>query len=187
MAEIDPEVVNAGGGGGTPPSQPVAEIDPEAVYAVQAACDHHVLEAQRVRRFVDFIERWQEVGREKALRSAGHLMYASHKSTTGHAALGGPAADLLVDLVKRHEAAGVYGARITGRGSGGTVVVLLEGSDRAQEAIASIREAYREQSGREAGLIAGTSPGTMVSPSRSVRAAPERAGAWNRVKAREGA
>lgn len=134
-------------------------VDPEMIYPVQAACDHHVLEAQRVRRFADFLERVGEMGREKALRSAGHLMYASHKSYGERAGLGAVEADLLVDLVKKHERQGLYGARITGGGSGGTVAVLLEDSERANEAIEAISAEYRVQTGRGGEIFDGSSPG----------------------------
>ena len=134
-------------------------IAPDEPYPVRNACDHHVLEAQRVRRFVDFFERIDEIGREKSLRSAGHLMYASHHSYTEHAGLGHPAADVLVDLVKAHEPAGLYGAKITGGGGGGTVAVLMEAAPRADEAIASILKEYEARTGHRPTLLASTSPG----------------------------
>ena len=146
-------------------------IDPDQEYPVLAACDHHVLEAQRVRRFVDFLERIDpphEPGREKALRAAGHLMYASHKSYTDRAGLGADEADVLVELVQAHEGKGLYGAKITGGGSGGTVAVLLDDTDRARAAVAQIREAYQAKTGRASGLVDGTSPGAMHTGSELV-------------------
>lgn len=138
---------------------PATAVDPQASYPVQAACDHHVLEAQRVRRFVGFLGGIDEIGREKALRSAGHLMYASHKSYTDKAGLGAEAADLLVDLVKKHEPVGLYGARITGGGSGGTVAVLMEDTGRAREAMEAVSAAYRAQTGLNGEIFDGSSPG----------------------------
>ena len=134
-------------------------ISPDESYPIRDACDHHVMEAQRVRRFVDFFERIDEIGREKSLRSAGHLMYASHYSYTEHAGLGHPAADVLVELVKAHEPAGLYGAKITGGGGGGTVAVLMEASPRADGAIASILKEYEARTGHRPTLLASTSPG----------------------------
>jgi L-arabinokinase len=134
-------------------------ISPEESYPVQDACDHHVLEARRVRRFADFLERAGEIGRAKSLRSAGHLMYASHHSYTEHAGLGHPAADVLVDLVKRHEPAGLYGAKITGGGGGGTVAVLMEATERADGAIGEILRSYEQAAGHRPILLDSTSPG----------------------------
>jgi hypothetical protein len=45
-------------------------------------------------------------------------MYGSHLSYTNDAMLGADECDLLVDLVRARESAGLYGAKITGGGSG---------------------------------------------------------------------
>ena len=140
---------------------PATTIDADATYRVQAACDHHVLEAQRVRRFCDFVENLDAHGRDKALRSAGHLMYASHKSYGQNAGLGAAEADVIVDLVKAREGDGLYGAKITGGGSGGTVAVLLDDTDRAAAAVASLLREYESRTGRVPHLLDGTSPGAM--------------------------
>ena len=54
----------------------------------------------------------------------GELMYESHASY-GRCGLGSPGTDRLVELVRAEgPAGGLYGARITGGGSGGTVAVI---------------------------------------------------------------
>ena len=141
---------------------PVTRIDPDVTYAVRHATDHHVLEARRVRRFVEFIERARTntgPARKLALDSAGHLMYASHQSYTMDAMLGAAECDLLVKLVHEREAAGLYGARITGGGSGGTVAVLADAGDPADAAIEEIAAEYRRSTGRRAEIFHGSSPG----------------------------
>ena len=68
-------------------------LEPGVEYAVRQATDHHVLEARRVRRFVEFIESAGQsngAARRSALNRAGHLMYASHQSYTMDAMLGAP-------------------------------------------------------------------------------------------------
>jgi L-arabinokinase len=100
-----------------------------------------VHEAQRVRNFVTFLERAAAMGpgspeRGLTLDKAGHLMYASHISYTRDAQLGADEADVLVDLVRRNEHAGLYGAKITGGGQGGTVAVLANEGERVHAAIA---------------------------------------------------
>ncbi len=139
-------------------------VDPETEYSVQSATDHHVHEAQRVRNFVQFLEQAATLAphspdRSRMLDKAGHLMYASHVAYTRDALLGADEADLLVDLVRKHERAGLYGAKITGGGCGGTVAVLANHSQEADAAIALITHAYQQQTGKSAEIFWGTSPG----------------------------
>lgn len=145
-----------------PTIDPVTSVEPDVEYAVQQATDHHVLEARRVRRFVEFLEQagqWQGAARGSALDRAGHLMYASHQSYSTDAMLGSPECDLLVHLVRRHERDGFYGAKITGGGSGGTVAVLANASSRAEEAINEILRDYESQTGKKPELFTGSSNG----------------------------
>lgn len=141
---------------------PLTTVEPDFRYPVRNATDHHVLEARRVRRFVEFLEQArQQTGprRKRALDSAGHLMYASHQSYTMDALLGADECDLLVQLARRREPAGIFGAKITGGGSGGTVAVLCDNTDRADAAIHDVAAEYERQTGRKAEIFAGTSPG----------------------------
>jgi L-arabinokinase len=142
---------------------PVTRVEPEVDYAVLHATDHHVLEARRVRRFCEFLEQAaaEPAGpkRKALLDRAGHLMYASHLSYTNDAMLGAPECDLLVRLVRDREDAGLYGAKITGGGSGGTVAVLADEGPRADEAIAEVLAEYGRGMGRTAELLTGSSPG----------------------------
>jgi L-arabinokinase len=139
-------------------------VDPGADYAVQHATDHHVLEARRARNFAEAIQqagaaepRSREQG--KRLDRAGHLMYASHLSYTMDAMLGAPECDLLVKLVRERESAGLYGAKITGGGGGGTVAVLADAGGRADAALEEVMREYRSVTGLEPELFDSTSPG----------------------------
>jgi L-arabinokinase len=130
----------------------------ETVYHVQQAADHHVLESRRVRQFCDFVEQAaalpaDEPSRFSLMDKAGHLMYASHLSYTNDALLGCDECDLLVDRVRAHEKSGLYGARITAGGCGGTVAVLCEIGERPEVALASIIDEYQAKTGRTAQLI----------------------------------
>jgi L-arabinokinase len=141
------------------------KVDPDVEYPLRHAVDHHVLEARRVHRFVEFLEQaaasTPERSRERgaALDRAGHLMYGSHVSYTNDAMLGAPECDLLVDLVRKHERAGLYGARITGGGSGGTVAVLCDEGEKADAAVDEILAEYEKQTGKKPEALTGTSPG----------------------------
>ena len=139
-------------------------VDPERTYAVQPATDHHVLEAMRVRNFVSFIEEARLMDprdhrRKLTLDKAGHLMYASHVSYTRDARLGADECDLLVELVRAAEHEGLYGAKITGGGSGGTVAVLANESARADAAIGTIMAEYAKRTGRKPEAFLASSPG----------------------------
>jgi galactokinase len=137
-------------------------VDPADTYAVQQAADHHVLEARRVRNFVQYLGAAAALPIEKRkldLDRAGHLMYASHVSYTNDALLGADECDLLVDLVRKRESAGMYGAKITGGGSGGTVAVLADIGERVDESVAEIMKEYESRTGIRPEAILGTSPG----------------------------
>ena len=139
-------------------------IAPDEHYAVRSATDHHVLEAMRVRNFVRFLERAADLpaddpARRGLIDKAGHLMYASHFSYTNDALLGAPECDLLVKLVRERQGAGLHGAKITGAGQGGTVVVLADISAATDAAIADVTRTYEAQTGKAPQLFLGSSPG----------------------------
>jgi galactokinase len=132
--------------------------------AVQLATDHHVHESQRIKNFAKFMEQAAGMEPHSAARSAvldkaGHLMYASHVAYTRDALLGVPEADLLVDLVRKNERAGLYGAKITASGQGGTVAVLANETESADGAIGQIVEMYERQTGKTAEIFWGSSVG----------------------------
>lgn len=150
-------------------------VNPSHTYHVRNATDHHVLEAMRVRNFVKHLENAATMTpgspeRGLTLDKAGHLMYASHLSYTNDALLGAPECDLLVQLVRQREKAGLYGAKITGGGSGGTVAVLLESTPRATDALHDVIRAYESQTGRKTDLFAGSSEGAAHTGSTLVTA-----------------
>ena len=79
---------------------------------------------------------------EPALQEMGELMYGSHASYSA-CGLGSDGTDLLVELVRQAgPAAGLFGAKITGGGSGGTVAIL--GRADAGSAVAEIGRRYHE-------------------------------------------
>ena len=103
---------------------------------------------------------------EDARRHLGELMYESHASY-GRCGLGSEGTDRLVALVRSEGlAAGLYGARITGGGSGGTVAVI--GRRGATPAIARVADAYEQQTGYRPHIFAGSSPGVMAFGTRSI-------------------
>jgi galactokinase len=87
----------------------------------------------------------------------GELMYQSHESYTA-CGLGSRGTDLIVSLVRAEgPSRGMYGARITGGGSGGTVAVL--GRSDAYPAIARIVETYENIMGYRPYVFSASSDG----------------------------
>ncbi|HEX4948027.1 MAG TPA: galactokinase family protein [Blastocatellia bacterium] len=102
----------------------VTDIEPSRSYAVRAATTHPVEEQARV---LQFIASLAQPMTEENLMSLGALMYQAHASYS-RCGLGSDATDALVEAVRQAgPARGVFGAKITGGGSGGTVAVLAKG------------------------------------------------------------
>jgi L-arabinokinase len=149
--------------GGT--ADKATRVRPEVRYPVQHAADHHVLEAMRVRNFVNFLRQAgaaEGSERKWLLDKAGHLMYASHLSYSNDAMLGAEECDVLVDLVRKNEEHGLFGAKITGGGSGGTVAVLCEETATADASLDRIRGEYSRLTGKATELLSGTSDGAWT-------------------------
>ena len=132
----------------------VTRVNSAQTYAIRQPTAHPIHENARVRQFATLLEKDPD---ESSLLEMGELMYGSHASYSA-CGLGSDGTDLLVDMVREAgPAAGLYGAKITGGGSGGTVAIL--GRTGAGEAVAEIARRYREATGREPYLFAGSSPG----------------------------
>ncbi len=140
-------------------TDPVTTVDPGATYRVRAGADHPVFENQRVVRFIECMGRARR-GDRTALVEAGGLMYASHWSYSWNAGLGCEETDLLVRLVRQRGAeSGLYGAKVTGGGSGGTVAVLAEAD--AEEAVHGVAAEYESRTGLAPDVFDGSSPGAF--------------------------
>jgi L-arabinokinase len=95
-------------------------------------------------------------------------MYRSHHSYGARCGLGTPETDLIVDLVReRGPRSGLYGAKITGGGAGGTVAVLGAGSS-ARAGVEEMVAAYARRSGNTSRVIAGSADGAVAQPVRRV-------------------
>jgi galactokinase len=113
----------------------VAEVRPDVEYAVKVCTRHPVMESARVQEFSRVIstlnakKKGSQAERVAALKNLGDLMVQSHRSYSV-CGLGHPATDVLVGAVlKAGTGKGVFGAKITGGGSGGTVCILCSGED----------------------------------------------------------
>ena len=132
----------------------VTHVEPGRSYAVRVPAAHPIYEHFRVRAFAEIL---RGPITERARQLLGELMYQSHASYSA-CGLGSDGTDLLVRLVREAGSeCGLYGAKITGGGSGGTVAVL--GRADAQPALAEIAARYGTETGRSPRIFSGSSPG----------------------------
>ena len=139
---------------------PITKIQPDATYRIFGPTAHPVYENQRVLQFIDHLKAAADKN-EAALIAAGECMFAAHDSYRDNCLLSVPEVDFIVDAVRaRGPQKGLYGAKITGGGSGGTVAVFGNQEALASEIPAIARE-YKRLTGLEADVFEGTSPGAI--------------------------
>ena len=135
----------------------MTRVEPERSYAVRQPTAHPVYEHYRVRSFAELLT--NSAG-ERRCELLGELMYQSHASYSA-CGLGSEGTDLLVKLVREAgPARGLYGAKITGGGSGGTVAVF--GRAAAHAAVMNIAERYANETSRAPQVFSGSSPGAAA-------------------------
>ena len=139
---------------------PVTTIQPDATYHVVGPARHPVGENERVLKFIAALTA-ANAGDEAALATAGELMYGAHASYRDNCHLSVPEVNFLVEAVRKRGAAlGLYGAKITGGGTGGTVAVF--GKIAAlKEHIPQIAIEYSRRVGEMPDIFEGTSPGAI--------------------------
>ena len=135
----------------------VTRVEAGRRYRVRAPTAHPIYERQRAERFRELL---LAASAEERPARLGALMYESHASY-GACGLGSPGTDRLVELVRAEgPAGGLYGARITGGGSGGTVAVI--GRKDASVGIRRVAEAFERATGHVPYVFAGSSHGVRT-------------------------
>ena len=139
----------------------VTRVERGSRYPVRQATAHPVYENARVERFATLLDSLgAHAGDNLVAREMGALMGESHASYSA-CGLGSDGTDRLVEMVMRAGPAhGLFGAKITGGGSGGTVAVL--GRDSAESAVRAIAREYEAETGREAMVFARSGPGVLA-------------------------
>ena len=130
---------------------------PEVTYRVEACTRYAVEENHRVQLFVELARgrRRRPVVRRSAVDGRDHVSIALR--------LHRDRARLRQDRSARRAGArrrsrdGIFGAKITGGGGGGTVAIL--GRRDAEDALSRIIERYRQATGIDAYVFRGSSPG----------------------------
>jgi L-arabinokinase len=135
----------------------VTRVSPDLTYAVKVPAEHAIYENHRVARFSQLIE--GPCG-ETELEQLGGLMYQSH---AGYSACGltEERTERLVQLARENREKGIYGARITGGGSGGTVLVLA--ASESDHAVFEIAKQFGLETGTPPHIFSGSSPGCSIS------------------------
>ena len=133
----------------------LSSVEPDVEYPIRAATLHPIEEQVRVETFLELLDGSLSSSQARLL---GEVMAASHEGYS-RCGLGTPATDRLVEAVRsagwEH---GLIGARVSGGGSGGTVVVV--GREDAEPVVRRLSEKLG------AGLVSGTSPGASSFGSR---------------------
>jgi galactokinase len=133
----------------------VTRVAPERSYAVRVPTAHPIYEHHRVRLFAELLN--GQVNEER-MKLAGELMYQSHASYSA-CGLGSAATDRIVELAREAgPGQGLYGAKITGGGSGGTVAILSHRN--ASAAVARMAEKHGRETGYQPYIFSGSSPGS---------------------------
>jgi galactokinase len=123
-------------------------VEADVEYPVRAATLHPIEEQVRVETFLSLLDAPVDASSAHVL---GELMAASHDGYS-RCGLGTPVTDRIAAAVRASGwAAGLIGARVSGGGSGGTVVVL--GREDAEPVVRALSETLG------AGLVGGTSSG----------------------------
>jgi L-arabinokinase len=135
----------------------VTQVEPERNYAVRLPTAHPIYEHFRVRAFAELL---MNAASERCRELLGELMVQSHASYSA-CGLGSEGTDLLVERVRQAgPSQGLYGAKITGGGSGGTVAVL--GRADAQATVMEIAERYASETAHAPQVFSGSSPGAAA-------------------------
>lgn len=123
--------------GNTPDA--VTFVEPDTEYALQSCARHPVYENHRIQTFLQLLLQLNpHENPASTLVLLGELMLQSHAGYSS-IGLGNKHTDHIVELVRKSGVAKqVYGARISGGGSGGTVVILSYG----EEGFSAVQDIY---------------------------------------------
>ncbi len=131
----------------------VTSIKPAREYAVRAPTEHAIYESSRVQAFSELLDDTSNV---ESLDRLGELMYSSHTSYKA-CGLTEVRTDRIVELARTFRDRGLFGARITGGGSGGTVLILAK-KDR-RDTVELLAERFRAKSGYAPYIFHESTPG----------------------------
>ncbi|HUO10762.1 MAG TPA: hypothetical protein VM008_20845 [Phycisphaerae bacterium] len=145
-------------------------VEAGRLYRVRTAVDHLIAEHEHAEQFLQAMEELADLPageganpeRQKILQRAGRLALASHHSYRLRLELSCREADWLVDrLMEAGPERGIFGARITGCGGGGTVMALVDRSSVAGDAVLEVMKAYHQVTGLALGIAEAGAGGSL--------------------------
>ena len=102
---------------------PVTRIHAGTTYRIAGPTRHPIEENARVLAFIAALQ----TASEDSLRHAGQLMFQAHESYKTNCHLSTPEIDTLIDAIHSlGPDSGIYGAKITGGGAGGTLALFAK-------------------------------------------------------------
>lgn len=114
----------------------LSNIKADVFYNIKACTQHPIYENFRVNSFQQLLKALSDENYYSLLPLMGELMFQSHESYN-KCGLGNEMTDKIVEMAhKKGIDSGIYGAKITGGGSGGTVCLMVyeqKGLDAAKE------------------------------------------------------
>jgi galactokinase len=136
---------------------PFTKARPDVTYRVRACTRYAVEENYRVELFAELARGMSADYTSRGATLMGELMYQSHQAYT-ETGLGCDMTDLLVKLAREQSPErGIFGAKITGGGGGGTVAIL--GRSDAEDSLAAIVAGYEAKLGITPYVFRGSSMG----------------------------
>jgi L-arabinokinase len=136
---------------------PFTPLKEGVVYHVRANTTYAVEENFRVQLFSELSRGASLSHSKRSYLLMGEQMYQSHYAYT-ECGLGSKATDFLVELCRKEGIEkGIYGAKITGGGAGGTVAILAARS--AKPVVESIFDIYKKSGHEDPYLFEGSSDG----------------------------
>jgi galactokinase len=139
---------------------PATQVEPEKRYNPRSRAEHAIMENARTLRLGELLEGTDGASDEDRMIEAGRLIYESHQSYDKNCGLATKETDLIVRLAKEQgPEKGVYGAKVTNKGSGGTVVILSAAN--SNDVVRNIAAEYMDATKREPDLFFGSSQGAF--------------------------
>ena len=137
----------------------VTNIDKDKIYRPAVCGSHPIYENARVNEFKTLLKNFKkQEDKQASLIQMGNLMMQSHESYSA-VGLGNEYTDKIVEMVRDEGLArGVFGARVSGGGNGGTVCILSYGKE-GKNAVKEIYPKYKQIKKQKLFFFSGSSHG----------------------------
>jgi L-arabinokinase len=137
----------------------VTSIDEDKIYKPSVCGSHPVYENERVHEFKTLLKNLKKLeDKQASLIQMGILMMRSHESYSA-VGLGNEYTDKIVEMIRdAGPAHGVFGARVSGGGNGGTVCILSYGKE-GKNAVKEIYRKYKQIKKQKLFFFSGSSHG----------------------------